>query len=444
MTYGGASYDLGSSARQTSDGGYIIVGGTASYGHGFPDLDMWLIKTDASGDTLWTRACGGTRNDAGVSVQQTSDGGYIIAGYTLSFGAGGYDIYLVKTDTSGDTLWTRSYGGTRDEEGNSVQQTSDGGYIIAGYTSSFGAGGFDVYLVKTDASGDTLWTRTYGGASHDWGYTVQQTSDSGYIVAGYTSSFGAGSEDVYLVKTNASGDTLWTRTFGGSGDEEGNSVQQTSDGGYIIAGYTTSFGADSEDIYLIKTSASGDTLWIRTYGGTGTDAASSVQQTSDLGYIMAGRTSSFGAGNADVYLIKTSSSGDTLWTRACGGTGLDYGSSVHQTSDGGYIIAGYTTSFGTGGDVYLIKTDADGSAGVEEPGSSGPVAVGSISATPNPFTFFARIPGHEAERFNLYDISGKRVGTCRGNRIGERLSRGVYFIRPEGTDSQSVRIVKVR
>ena len=443
-SYGGTSYDVGSSVRQTSDSGYIITGGTASYGHGFPDLDMWFIKTNASGDTIWTRTCGGTRNDDGLSVQQTSDSGYVIAGYTLSFGAGAYDIYVIKTSATGDTLWTRTYGGTRDEEGNSVQQTSDGGYIIAGYTSSFGAGSFDVYLIKTNASGDTLWTRTYGGGGDDEGNSVRQTADSGYIVAGFTSSFGAGNEDIYLVKTNASGDTLWTRTYGGSGYEEGSSVEQTADGGYIVAGYTDSFGADSADVYLVKTNSAGDTIWTRTYGGSGSDEANALGKTSDGGYIIGGWTSSFGAGSRDVYLVRTNASGDTVWTRTCGGTGIDYGSSVQQTADGGYVAAGYTTSVGTGGDVYLIKTDETGNVGVEEPGSDRSVATGSLMATPNPFSSSVRIPGHEAERFSVYDISGKMVETCRGGRVGEGLAPAVYFIKPDDGQSRSLRIVKVR
>ena len=444
-TYGGASYDVGNSARQTSDGGYIIVGGTSSYGHGFPDLDMWLIKTNASGDTLWTRTYGGTHNDFGAAVRQTSDRGYIIAGYTLSFGAGSYDVWLIKTDSSGETLWTRTFGGAVDEEGCDVQQTLDGGFIVAGYTTSFGAGGCDVYLVKTNASGDTLWTRTYGGTGADVGNSVEQTADSGYIVAGYTNSFGAGGNDVYLIKTNAAGDTTWTRTGGTSADDLGYSVRQTSDRGYIIAGNTSSSVADSDDVYLIKTNASGDTLWTRTYGGTGTDWGYSVGLTSNGGYVIAGLTSSFGSGNADVYAIKMSASGDTLWTRTFGGTGRDVGLSVQETSDGGCVIAGFTSSFGAGGfDVYLIKTDANGNAGIEELEDSRQETAGNMRATPNPFTSFARIPGHEAERFNLYDISGKWLETCRGDRVGEKLSPGVYFISPDGTHSQSVRIVKVR
>jgi len=213
-------------------------------------------------------------------------------------------VGLLKTDSDGNTLWTRTYGGSSDEKGYSAQLTSDGGYIIAGYTGSFGAGRSDVYLLKTDSSGDTLWTRTCGGSDSDCGYSVQQTSDGGYIIAGETESFGAGDDDVYLVKTDSDGDTLWTRSYGGSGYDRGRSVQQTSDGGYIIAGYTNSFGAGNTDVWLLRTDSSGDTLWTRTYGEMPYDYGHSVELTSDGGYIIAGDTRSFGAGDYDVWLIK--------------------------------------------------------------------------------------------------------------------------------------------
>jgi len=441
-TYGGTDGDYGYSVQQTSDGGYIVAGSTYSFGD---SEQVNLIKTNASGDTLWTKTYGGVNEELSHSVQQTSDGGYIIVGYTNSFGAGYCDVYLIKTNATGDTLWTRTYGGWGDDLGYSVQQTQDGGYIIVGRTYSFGTGG-DVYLIKTNTAGDTLWTRTYGGTRFDVGESVRQTLEGGYIVAGFTGSFGAGWDDVYIIKTNASGDTLWTRTYGGTGYDLGQSVQQTSDGGYIIAGYTGSFGVGNYDVYLVKTNALGDTLWTRTYGGASRDWGCSVRQTSDTGYIIAGGTWSFGVGAEDVYLIKTNASGDTLWTSTFGGTNSDEGQSVQQTTDGGYIIAGFTRSFGAGlYDVYLIKTDANGSSGVEETAEErGQRLEVNLKATPNPFTSFASVLGHERDRFALYDISGHRVGTYKGDRIGEGLQAGVYFVRAESGDGKPVRIVKVR
>jgi len=250
-TYGGSEWDYGSSVQQTSDGGYIVAGETDSYGVG--ESDFYLVKTDMNGNTTWTHTYGGIDNELANSVKQTDDWGYIIAGYTLSYGAGLSDFYLVKTDGNGDTIWTRTYGGSFNDYGVSVQQTMDGGYIITGMTTSFGVDSGDIYLIKTYGNGDTSWTKTYGGTSLDYGVSVQQTSDDGYIVAGVTESYGAGLSDFYLVKTDWNGNTIWTRTYGGSSYDAGVSVQQTTDGGYIIAGETDSYGAGSRNIYLIKT-----------------------------------------------------------------------------------------------------------------------------------------------------------------------------------------------
>jgi len=354
-TYGGSQPDWGQSVQQTTDGGYIVAGITDSFGAG--PRDVYLVKTDASGNTQWTRTYGGMSYDRGYSVQQTSDGGYIVAGWTQSPSAGGWDFYLVKTDAGGHKRWSRTYGGSRMDVAYSVQQTTDGGYIIAGESQSFGVGDPDIYLVKTDADGGIVWTRTYGGRwKTEYGRCVQQTSDGGYIIAGMTDSFGAGGQDFYLVKTDADGDTLWTRAYGGSRNDYAHSVQQTTDGGYIMAGRTYSFGPGYVACYLVKTDAGGNTLWTRTYGGSLYEEAFSVQQTSDGGYILAGVTESFGAGGYDFYLVKTDANGDTLWTRAYGGNGWDHCYSVQQTTDGGYILTGITGSFGAGGhDVWLVR-----------------------------------------------------------------------------------------
>ncbi len=358
--FGGTGDDRVYSVQQTSDGGYIIAGSTNIGG----DYDIYFIKTTAEGDTLWTKTYGGAIVDEAFSVQQTTDGGYIIVGVTQSPGPGQSDVYLIKTTAIGDIMWTKKMGGTNEDLGWSVQQTTDGGYIITGWTQSFGAGYFDVYLIKTSENGNTLWTKTYGGTNFDEGKSVKQTVDGGYIIAGSTNSFNGG---VYLVKTTANGDTLWTKTYGGTGSYDGYSVQQTNDGGYIITGQIENLGSGSWDIYLIKTTANGNTLWTKSFGGKGYDVGKSVSQTSDGGYIIAGLTNSFGAGGMDVYLIKTTANGDNLWTKTFGGAGNDWGNSVQQTKDGGYIIGGFTNSFGAGKeDFYLIKTDANGNTGCNQ------------------------------------------------------------------------------
>jgi hypothetical protein len=358
-SYGELDKEYGYSVNLTTDGGYIMGGYSNSFGAG--DNDVYLVKTDADGDTLWTRTYGGIDTDKCKSVQQCSDGGYIIAGETNSFGAGSYDVYLIKTDANGDTLWTRTFGGTGIDRAESVKETADGGYIVTGNTGSFGAGGKDVYLIKTDANGDTLWTKTYGATDDEEGHSVILTTDGGYIIAGFTDSFGAGGKDMYLIKTDANGDTLWTSTNGGIDNDRGYSVQQCNDGSFIVAGDTKSSGAGSSDFYLVKTDADGETLWTRDYGGSAIDIGYSLQQTTDGGYIIAGSTQSFNVGYFDVYLVKTDAMGDTLWTRTYGSFNYEHGRSVQLTTDGNYVVAGWTWSYGPGISAFwLLKIAGEG------------------------------------------------------------------------------------
>jgi hypothetical protein len=354
-TYGGIAREGSFSVQQTCDGGYIMTGPTMSYGAG--GWDVYLVKIDSNGVAIWTRTFGGNGEDWSRTVQQTSDSGYIIVGWTSSFGSGGLDIYLIKTDINGNLSWQRTYGGSNWERGYWVEQTVDGGYVISGWTESFGAGDRDIYLIKTDTNGNVIWTRTFGGSNEDFSRSCQQTSDGGYIVGGWTSSFGVYGQAVYLVKTDSDGNAIWSKIIDGPGDDHCNSLIQTKDGGYILAGGTTSFGAGAWDVYLIKTDVTGNMVWSKTFGGYSIERMHHVKQTSDGGYIMVGFTSSFGAGNYDFYVIKTDVNGDSIWTKTYGGRDYDCGESVQETSDGGYIITGQTMSYGAGdGDFYLIKT----------------------------------------------------------------------------------------
>ncbi|ACK42564.1 lipoprotein [Dictyoglomus turgidum] len=359
-TYGGSSSDYAYSIQQTSDGGYIVAGYTWSFGAG--NRDFYIIKLDSNGNKVWEKTYGGSNDDWARSIQQTSDGGYIVVGGTYSFGAGYADFYIIKLDSNGDKVWEKTYGGSENDVARSIQQTSDGGYIVAGGTSSFGAGG-DFYIIKLDSNGNKVWEKTYGGSDDDWASSIQQTSDGGYIVAGGTYSFGAGSADFYIIKLDSNGDKVWEKTYGGSSWDRASSIQQTTDGGYIVAGYTNSFGAGNGDFYIIKLDSNGDKVWEKTYGGSSYDEAYSIQQTSDGGYIVAGYTESFGAGYSDFYIIKLDSNGDKVWEKTYGGSNDDEASSIQQTTDGGYIVAGGTYSFGAGGDFYIIKTDSEGNTG---------------------------------------------------------------------------------
>ena len=341
------------------------LGELASYG------DLWLLKADSQGNEQWEKTFSSGNNlDVGYDVQQTDDGGYVITGWYNSLGVtpgvdttNTGDVWLIKTDTQGNKQWDRTFGGSSFDTGRSVRQTVDGGYIIACDTRSFGAGWTDAMLIKTDASGIEQWQRTYGGWDGDHATSVQQTSDGGYMFAGFTYTYGAGTtdaSDTWLVKTDDSGNEQWNKTFGGSGAEVAHSLSATTDGGYVIAGYTYSYGV-AGDMWLIKIDSSGTEQWDRTYGGGGEDIGESACQTTDGGYIVAGCTNSFGSGGRNAYLVKTDSMGNELWHTTVGGTGNDFAYSVSQTSDGSYVFGGSTTSSGTGGaDGWLVEVGAEG------------------------------------------------------------------------------------
>jgi hypothetical protein len=261
--------------QQTTDGGYILAGRTNSYGAG--SEDFWLVKTNSAGNEEWNQTFGGSSGDSAHSVQQTTDGGYILAGRTNSYGAGSWDFcWLVKTDSAGNEEWNRTFGGSGGDSAYSVQQTTDGGYSLAGYTDSYDAGSWDFWLVKADSAGNEEWNRTFGESGHDVAYSVQQTTDGGYILAGRTNSYGELS-DFWLVKTNSAGKEEWNRTFGESGHDVAYSVQQTTDGGYILAGDTDSYSAGYWDFWLVKTDSAGKEEWNRTFGGVEVDGADFVQ-----------------------------------------------------------------------------------------------------------------------------------------------------------------------
>ncbi len=299
-SHGAAAYRVlhgAYSVQQTTDSGFIVIG-TRSVGiNPYETLFYtFMVKTNSSGGCQWQRSPGpGQMSFCG---QQTSDGGYICAGKTEPTSIYS-DFLLSKRDSQGFGEWSHTYGGSNFDDAFSVQENIDGGYILAGRTASFGAGGYDFFVVRTDSIGDTLWTRAFGGVGRDIAYCVRKTAGRGYVICGRTSSYGAGGADFYLVKTNSDGDTLWTRTYGGSLNDEAFSMQVTEDGGYIVAGHTQSFGVGNYDFYVVKTDSLGEIGWTNTYGGPGREKASSVRQTHDGGYIIAGIT-----GEDDLYLVR--------------------------------------------------------------------------------------------------------------------------------------------
>jgi len=335
-TFGGDGSDHGYSVSQTSDGGYIITGFTfVKAGNG----DVYLLKVDAAGNRQWEKTFGGDKYDVGKSVQQTSDWGYVIAGNTASFSSKENEIFLIKTDPSGNTVWEKSISGDGDYYGESVRQTGDGGFMVAGTVSSDHRD-YDIYLMKTDASGKKIWEKRFGGEEIDSCHAMQLTSDGGCIIAGHTYSFGSAWNDVYLIKTDASGNMIWEKIVGGKGYDWGYSVLQTGDGGFIIAGRTSSFGKGDHAAYLIKTDASGNRIWEKNLGGDGDDSGYSVALSGDGGYIVTGITSSFGNGRSAAYAVKTDASGNKIWEKHFEGDGTVSGQQVCSCRDGGFVIVG--------------------------------------------------------------------------------------------------------
>ena len=348
--FGGAESDYGESIQQTTDGGFIITGTTHSFGSG--NSDVWLVKSNSHGEEEWNQSYGGIGAEKGKCVQLTTDGGYIIVGSVHSEGY--WNMWLVKTNSLGTEEWSQTFGGALNDFGEFVQQTSDGGFVIVG--SLWENSGSDIWLIKTNSEGIEEWSQTFGGTFQEKGFSVQQTDDGGFIIAGEDRSIGSGNGDVWLIKTNSSGVEEWNQTFGGTDDDSGISVQQTTDAGFIVAGFTESFGSGVANAWLIKTNSTGNEEWNQTFGETGGYWASSVEQTIDGGYVMAGTKLS--GETSDTWLIKTNSSGVQEWSQDFGGMNYDFGRSVRQTSLGGFVLLGSTESFGNGSsDVWLIKTD---------------------------------------------------------------------------------------
>jgi hypothetical protein len=303
-TFGGKEPDFGNACRITSDGGIIIAGTTSSFGQVPPNV--YLIKTDESGGEQWSHAYESNSNDYAISIEQTNDGGYIIVGSTnKDHEAKRKDIYLMKTDNPGNVSWEKTYGAGNDDTGTSVKQTPDNGYIITGYTIKSETGSFsDVILLKTDEYGNVAWKKEYGGIDEDVGMSVQYTDDGGYFITGFTSSFGAGKYDMYCIKTDVSGTELWSRTYGNKGWQKGTSGIQTRDAGYIITGrWETGIG-------LVKIDSYGNEMWTKniTLKNNAIYFGESIQQTKDNGYIITANL--FSGLNADICLIKVDSQGN--------------------------------------------------------------------------------------------------------------------------------------
>lgn len=493
-TYGGSKQDYSYDMHTTSDGGYVLGGITFSYSN-FSGRCL-VVKTDMNGDTIWTTNWGGTK-DTNCDFQyindlvQTNDGGIITCG-GKGFCGGPYagEAEITRLDKSGNVLWSKN-GVNGAEDPYPVIEDKAGNFIVGGYVINIGAGGEDACIMKLNANGDTLWSRTYGGVGDDWFYHILQTKDGGYLGAGFTTSFGEGGKDIYLVKTDSNGKLLWSNAYGTPKDEAafGHCLAATSDGGYILTGYGNS--GSPYGLFLLKLDSLGNMNWANYYTGQN---GHGIKQLATGEFLIAGTS-----GTSHAELIKTDSKGNIDWGKSYGGTGNESGWILDLADDGGYVTGGYTTSFGSGSeDMYLIKTDTTGSSGcnytsISISDSVAPfiqtkaatismVGINTANYTytvkrgttvtdlcftpeglneiknkkkgasifPNPTSDVATITFSEkgTYKIELYDMTEKQIGDynfsgkeyqiqCKG------LTAGVYFIRITGEqETQTIKFIK--
>jgi hypothetical protein len=403
-TYGGVGEDRCFDVHHTSDGGYILTGYLHPGGSYFHDV--YAVKIDSLGNMQWGITIGGDEADEGYAADQTDDGGYIITGFTESYGYGYRNVYLIRLNADGDTLWTRTYTPQgSDDRGWDVRQTAESGYIIAVSTD------IQMMLIKTDSLGSVEWTKSYG-SFYSGGYSVDQTFDGGYIIGGF--GYPYGNYDYYIVKTDSLGDTLWTKIYGVNEYDRCYEIKQTSDSGYIAAGgWNELYDRWGSDFSLVRMDQNGTIIWHRLYGGSSDDVANSVDETCDGGFIMTGRTYSFGAGNWDIYVVRTDSSGDTLWTKTYGSAEIEMGYSVETVGEEEYIIGGWTSYYGAGdSDFYILKLGLD-TLNLEEQRASHYVGM-DCQIFPNPFTNTTSVKldnwvSQHMETLRIVDLTGRAV-----------------------------------
>ncbi|MBN2378744.1 T9SS type A sorting domain-containing protein [candidate division WOR-3 bacterium] len=454
QTYGQNQDDEGYCVCQTAEGGYVVAGYSSTSPGG------WILKTDENGDTLWTSTPFAFTGGKAYSIQETSDCGYILTGYMAATDDGKYHLGLVKLDSLGGEIWWHSdmdwyfdfdsTGGV----GCSVQETSDGGFIVTGFRQpELWGDTTGAWLIKTDSEGGFQWSKTYGAEYQACAFSVHETSDTGYIVSGYSE------HHFWILKTDEDGDTVWTLTLD-DWPGKGYAAQETSDDGYIVTGYVAPYRDGKYHFYLLKLASNGDTLWSRMdvdlvewSGGVGR----SVQPTSDDGYIITGYTSEWDDQRTDLFLVKTDVEGDTIWTRIYGGEDADAGYCVHQAADDGYIVAGATRSFGAGEyDLWLVKTDTEGdtvSVAEESPAVQDDWCVTQPVGRRIVLRYRDRAEGFHVQ---VFDASGRKVDEIRSsNESGiitwpitvthQTISPGVYFICSIGevrSDARKVILIK--
>jgi Divergent InlB B-repeat domain len=366
-TYGGPGDDDGF-AQPTSDGGYIVVGSTSSFGAAG---DAWVLKLDGAGVPQWQRTYGGPASDAASCVQQTADGGFLVAGSTSSFGRGLSDVWVFRLSAAGDLVWQRTYGGSGTDYAVSLALTPAGEAYIAASTASFSYATrkTDFWVIKISSSGDIIWQRQYGGNDADSCASLELTFDGGCIVSGTGYGFEPPGppypiSNPWILKLGPNGDIQWQKRLGHDlfyYDGGRRALRQTADGGYVVTGYTPEFSQGRTDLYVAKLQPNGDLAWIKTYGTARSEFDGPIVQTQDGGFaVIAGTGWTYQYGE-DLFLLKLNAAGDIEWQRGFGGSRIESGSGLHQLPDGRFVFCGSTESFGAGGrDILLVKTSPEG------------------------------------------------------------------------------------
>lgn len=356
-TYGEGGYNSAGGIIQTSDNGYVIL---SNAGSDVGNTAIHLIKTDTLGIIQWERVLNNSDLKWATDFKQTSDKGYIITGNAYTSTASSYDLLLIKTDSVGQIEWEKQVGGTDWDFGNAVAVAYDSAYVVIGKTYSYGAADANIYIVKCNLDGDTLWTRVLGGDSLDFGTSVDITADSNYLIAANTRSYGHGSLDAWIMKLSMAGDTLWSKFYGDTLEDAVNSIKVLPDKGFIFVGYTYSFGAMNSDAYLMRTDSNYiDMWWLPVFWmpSAGYDVLTHVSYNDSLQFVLSGWTTSGGSGGEEAVLTIMGDNWNFKYSGTFGTPDDDEAYAAWQTSDSGYVMA--CTSYGTGpanSNVYVVKT----------------------------------------------------------------------------------------
>jgi hypothetical protein len=431
--YGGKGDQFGFGVAITP-GGYAVAAHTALPGSLI--TNAWILYLNEEGDTLWTRTFGGTGIDDVRSVIFTADSSLVACGTYSHEAPFKTDFYLLKLNLEGDTLWTRTLFSSLNAYGYSVAPATDG-YILCGY-ADVGKSTPRMMLARTNESGDTLWTRLFGDPLASAGFSAIQTNDLGFIACGYIDNYNPDwDRNTYVVKTDGNGDTLWTRSFQNFGYDVSWCISETSDHGFILTGYRNFMGTIGTNLAVMRLNEDGELMWEKNYGQSGLDIGYSGMQTQDGGFIFCGQSNEQGSEYQGLYLVRTDAQGDSLWTRLIGDYPKNVGSCVRETADEGLIVAGGTNSQAADGlyDVYLIRTNPDGT--ITSSISEGTKKTG-LTLYPNPtegtFTLCSAVPVVSIE---IIDITGKYVKPVTSSVIRPSVIRlslpsscsGLYFVR---------------